>query len=222
MISSKRIRLHSANVSGMDAHLRAGIAIFNEGNYHAAHDAWEDQWLDLEADTADERFLHGLIQFTAAVYHGYSGNWAGLQGLAESGSEYLADLPDGYRGVSVGEVREYLGRLSDDPEYIERMAPPALRFEQEPLTLAELDFDAIAVAALVLGEDLDRFEESVIDDAVRYARMAVRADQSNEFVSLVFDFVREPSRRDLIYDRLARHVRRRRQRDADVDGLFDP
>ncbi|MFB6301121.1 MAG: DUF309 domain-containing protein, partial [Halobacteriales archaeon] len=52
----------------MDAHLRAGIAIYNAGGYHAAHDAWEDHWLDLESGTDDERFLHGLIQFTAAVH----------------------------------------------------------------------------------------------------------------------------------------------------------
>ena len=27
----------------MDAHLRAGVAIYNAGHYHAAHDAWEDR-----------------------------------------------------------------------------------------------------------------------------------------------------------------------------------
>ncbi|NIS31883.1 MAG: DUF309 domain-containing protein, partial [Actinobacteria bacterium] len=59
----------------MDAHLRAGIAIYNAGGYHAAHDAWEDHWLELEAGTDDERFLHGLIQFTAAVHHAQGANW---------------------------------------------------------------------------------------------------------------------------------------------------
>ena len=29
--------------------LRAGVAIYNDGYYHAAHDAWEERWLDLEA-----------------------------------------------------------------------------------------------------------------------------------------------------------------------------
>jgi len=51
----------------MDA-LRAGIAIHNAGHYHAAHDAWEDEWLELD-DGSDERLLHGLIQFTAAIHH---------------------------------------------------------------------------------------------------------------------------------------------------------
>ena len=68
----------------MREHLRAGIAVYNAGEYHAAHDAWEDYWLDLERGTDDERLLHGLIQFTAAVHHAEERNWEGAVGLAES------------------------------------------------------------------------------------------------------------------------------------------
>lgn len=206
----------------MDEHLQAGIAIYNVGHHHAAHDAWEDRWLELEADTPDERLLHGLIQFTAAIHHGYTGNWPGLQGLADSGGEYLSGLSDSYRGVNVSTVRRYLARLAVDPEYIERTRPPALRYEDAAVSLDDLDFDATAVAASVFAEELADFDEAVIADAITFARRRVEADESGRFVSLVFDFVREPDRRALVYDRLERHVRRRRQREADVDGLFDP
>ncbi len=39
--------------------LRAGAAIYNDGYYHAAHDAWEARWLECEDGTDDERLLHG-------------------------------------------------------------------------------------------------------------------------------------------------------------------
>ncbi|MFB6173480.1 MAG: DUF309 domain-containing protein [Halobacteriales archaeon] len=204
----------------MDAHLRAGIAIYNAGGRHAAHDAWEDRWLDLE-DGPDERFLHGLIQFTAAVYHGYEGNWAGLRGLAESGRGYLGDLPAEYRGVNVGEVRGYLGALAADPEHVERVAPPALCYEGRTLGLGDLDFAATAVAAEVLAEEVEGYDPGVIEDAVRYAESAVEAGESNAFVGLVTDFVAEAGDRDLIYTRLRQHVQRRRGEERDVEGLFD-
>jgi hypothetical protein len=44
---------------------------------------------------------------------------------------------------------------------------------------------------------------------------------AGRFVALVTDFVRDPERRGLVYDRLAAHVRRRRDRETDVDGLFE-
>ena len=204
----------------MDAHLRAGIAIFNAGGYHAAHDAWEDHWLNLESGTDDERFLHGLIQFTAAVYHGMNGNWAGLTGLAESGSEYLEGLPDVYRGVDVDSIRTYLQALAADPEHIERTTIPRLRFEGALLRLTDLEFDAIAIAAAVLAEEFDEFEADVVADAVRYAWEAVDRDDQNQFVPLVMDFVTDPENRAIAYQRLVEHVERRRGKESDVDGLF--
>jgi hypothetical protein len=208
----------------MDAHLRAGIAVYNAGGYHAAHDAWEDHWLDLASGTDDERFLHGLIQFTAAVHHGSAGNWAGLQGLAGSAGEYLAGLPSPYRGVDLDPVRAYLADLAADPEQFERVDPPDLRHEGRAIGLADLesagDFDAAAVAAGVLAREFDDYEEDVIDSAVAYARDAIEEGTGNRFVALVFDFVAH-ERRDLVYRRLEAHVERRRSREADVEGLFD-
>ena len=77
----------------MEAALRAGVAIYNAGEFHAAHDAWEAEWLGLDDGTDDERLLHGLIQFTAVVHHARERNWSGAVGLAESAGEYLADHP---------------------------------------------------------------------------------------------------------------------------------
>ena len=206
----------------MDAHLRAGIAVYNAGEYHAAHDAWEEFWLDLPAGTDDERFLHGLIQFTAGVHHAYGGNWVGVQGLASSASEYLAGLPDDYRGVNVGLVREYLHRVAADPEYVERVDLPLLTYEGTPLLIADLDFDAAAIAADVLAEEYAAYDDEVVEAAIEYARADLEAgDDGSKFIALVFDFAGDAENRGLVYQRLQGHVERRAARESDVDGLFE-
>jgi len=205
----------------MEAPLRAGIAIYNAGNYHAAHDAWEDHWLDLERGGDDEQFLHGLIQFTAAVYHATERNWGGATGLAESAREYLAGLSDTYRGVDVASVRTYLATLQSDPEVIERRRPLALTYEGAVLHLDDLDFESSADAADVYAED-GPYDEAMIEQAIDYARADLDAgEETSDFVTFVMDFAREPENRGIVAQRLSERVARREQRESDVDGLFD-
>ena len=205
----------------MRDHLRAGIAVYNAGEFHAAHDAWEDYWLDLDAGTDDERFLHGLIQFTAAVHHAHGANWEGVRGLAESAAAYLADLPADYRGVNVGEVRRYLRAVAADPEHVERAAPPKLTREGRAVMPEDLRFDAAAIAAKTLAEEYG-YDEAVIERAAEYARADLDSGRAtSEFVTFVMDFARDRANRGIIFQRLRQHVEKRRQRETDVDGLFD-
>ncbi len=206
----------------MENKLRAGIAIYNAGGYHAAHDAWEDHWLDLESGTDDERLLHGLIQFTAAVYHARNRNWAGATGLATSAQEYLDGLPAAYRNVNLDDVRPYLAALADDPELIERRRPLSLLYQGSRLGLDELDFEETCIAAHVLAEERgDEQEEELIEDATRFARQEL-SDTNSAIVPLLFDYVRKPANRGIITQRLGEHVDRKRHREEDVSGLFDP
>ena len=205
----------------MRTELRAGVAIYNAGEYHAAHDAWEDRWLDLETGTDDERLLHGLIQFTAVLYHARGNNWEGLAGLVASAREYLADLPPNYRDANVDEVRIYLDALHADPEHVERSSPPALTHEGELLELDDLRFETAAVAAKVFAEERARFEEAPIERAIEYARADLEDDTGDSpFVALVMDFATGEGGRDLVYQRLRQHVDRRTSEEADVEGLF--
>ena len=203
----------------MDAHLRGGIAVYNAGRYHAAHDAWEDYWLGLDSGD-DERFLHGLIQFTAVVHHATGENWSGAQGLAESAGEYLADLPADYRGVNLDTVRPFLARVAEDPQSVDWDAPPKLTHGGETVGYDDLDFDATAVAAEVLAE-ADGYDESVVADATEYARRELDDRGEGRFVGQLFSFVQEAANRDFVYAHLANHVERERQKDDDVAGLFD-
>ena len=46
----------------------AGIDLFNEGEFHAAHDAWEDRWMG-EVGAAEKLFLQAMIQSAVAFHH---------------------------------------------------------------------------------------------------------------------------------------------------------
>jgi hypothetical protein len=210
--------------------LRTGIAVFNAGDHHAAHDVWEEPWLELDAGTPDEQLLHGLIQYTAAVYHARRRNWNGAAGLAESAGGYLGTVGDDYRGVNVAAVCDYLRRLAADPEFAERRRPLALRHDGEAVTPLDLSFENVASAATLLAAEYEAFDESVVDDAVRYAREELHGADSPEgtpqrrsrgFVGMLFSFTADRDRRSIVYQRLRGHVERRRSEEADVSGVFD-
>lgn len=204
----------------MDRALRVGIALYNAGHYHAAHDAWEPVWLDLH-DGDDERLLHGLIQYTAAIHHARTRNWAGATGLAASAREYLSGLPASYRGVDLAPIRRTLRTLADDPEWIERARPPLLTHRGESVSPADLDTEESLVAAPILAS-AGGYDAALVERACGYAREALETGKSDPFLALCTDFVREPTHRDLVYGRLSDRVSRRRSRERDVEGLFDP
>lgn len=230
----------------MDEPLRVGIAVFNAGDHRVAHEAWEEPWLALDDGTDEERLLHGLIQHTAAIYHARHGNWSGAQGLAASAAAYLAGLDADAHGVNVGAIRESLRQMAEDPEVAERRRPRALRYDGDALIPTDLSFEAAAAAATLLAAEYDAFEESVVADAVRYARAELDRDTGGigngtepsrgdtppdgrprrpqrrdpGFVGMVFDFAADRDRRSLVYDRLRAHVERRRSAERDASGLF--
>lgn len=45
----------------------AGIELYNAGEFHAAHDAWEERWRD-DAGPSEKLFLQAMIQ-SAVVFH---------------------------------------------------------------------------------------------------------------------------------------------------------
>lgn len=205
----------------MDAALRAGIALHNAGEHHAAHDPWEAVWLDLETGTDDERLLHGLIQFVATIHHARARNWSGATGLATSARGYLAGLDSPYRGVDVDAARRALATLSADPEEIERRRPPPLRHEGRLLGLTDLDFEGVAAAAPALAAE-HGYDEAAVDSAIAYAREEVVDGDRTLFTGALFEFVTagEPQRA-LVARRLGRHVDRRDREHDDAAGLFD-
>ncbi len=46
----------------------AGIDLYNAGEFHAAHDAWEDRWMG-PVDANEKLFLQAMIQSAVAFHH---------------------------------------------------------------------------------------------------------------------------------------------------------
>ena len=189
--------------------LRAGAALFNAGHYLAAHEPWEERWLEAPRGERDD-CLQGLVQAAAATYKARTGNWSGAVGLAESGASYLA-------GCDRAELRGWLRRLAADPEVAERERPPPVRVDGAVVTVEDLQFPAAAEAATALAETRG---DGTVERAVEYAEADLEAgDGTSPFVTLTLAYLRDDS--PAVRQRLADHVQRRRARDADVEGLFE-
>jgi hypothetical protein len=46
----------------------AGIDLYNAGEFHAAHDAWEERWMG-PVDANEKLFLQAMIQSAVAFHH---------------------------------------------------------------------------------------------------------------------------------------------------------
>jgi predicted metal-dependent hydrolase len=46
----------------------AGIDLYNAGEFHAAHDVWEERWMD-EVGPREKLFLQAMIQSAVAFHH---------------------------------------------------------------------------------------------------------------------------------------------------------
>ncbi|MFB6205313.1 MAG: DUF309 domain-containing protein [Haloglomus sp.] len=212
----------STDVSDVETHLRAGAAVFNAGEYLAAHDPWEAAWLDLEAGP-DERLLHGLIQVAAGTHHARTGNEEGATTLAVSARDYLDGL-DGHRGVALAPVHDWLDAVAADPIAAGARDPPRIRIDGVALEPGDLEFPAASVAAPELAEAHGDDETA---DLLRRAATFGHADladgrSTTPFVTLLLEYL-DPDRPDgPPLGRLRDHVQRREQRDADVTGLFEP
>jgi predicted metal-dependent hydrolase len=82
-----------------DPRYRAGIDLFNRGDYFEAHEVWEDLWRDCPA--SERRFYQALIQAAVAVYHFHRGNFTGADRLFHSGRRYMEPYRPQYLGLDI-------------------------------------------------------------------------------------------------------------------------
>lgn len=87
----------------MDDGFARGVALFNAGDFFAAHEVLEDVWRDAEGP--DRRFLQALIQFAVALHHLSTGNRVGARSLLAKARSRLDDAPPGQRGLDVPRLR---------------------------------------------------------------------------------------------------------------------
>lgn len=88
---------------GFDTCLAEGVALFDAGRFHEAHEAWEEAWL---RESGPRRLLlQGLILVAAGWLKRDAGNARGAWTLFSRALERLDSLPPAYEGVDVGGLR---------------------------------------------------------------------------------------------------------------------
>ena len=58
----------TAHIAAYPVEYIAGIDLYNEGEFHAAHDAWEERWMG-EVGPREKLFLQAMIQSAVAFHH---------------------------------------------------------------------------------------------------------------------------------------------------------
>jgi DUF309 family protein family protein len=69
----------------------AGIDLYNAGEFHAAHDAWEERWLG-EASFEEKLFLQAMIQSAVAFHHLEIGRPGAARRMYQMAKEKFARL----------------------------------------------------------------------------------------------------------------------------------
>ena len=57
-----------AHIAAYPIEYIAGIDLYNAGEFHAAHDAWEERWMG-EVGPQEKLFLQAMIQSAVAFHH---------------------------------------------------------------------------------------------------------------------------------------------------------
>ena len=99
-----------------------GVRLVNEGEYHEAHDCFEDEWFNYGNGTMEKSFLQGMTQVAAGAYK-YTGfdNEAGLRKLMDSAHGYLVGIPARYYGVDVESLRTDITAIRHKPARVETL-----------------------------------------------------------------------------------------------------
>ena len=99
----------------------AGIDLYNAGEFHAAHDAWEERWRD-DCGPREKLFLQALIQSAVIFHHieiGRRGAARRMYGMAREKFTRLGEE----RFMSLN-VREYVEGLALALRWLEESEDP--------------------------------------------------------------------------------------------------
>jgi hypothetical protein len=188
--------------------LLAGAAAYNVAEFRVAEQVW----------SAEQGLLcSGLAALADAVASGRAGEWATATTAAERARELLADADPAV--VSRPPLGRWLDSFLADPESVERGRPPAVMIDGKRRVPGTLPLRAAGLAAEALAT-ASEYDEGLISDAIRFAGEESQPEQST-YATFLRDFVGNPDRRPVVYERLSGLVERDRRKERDVSGLFD-
>lgn len=122
-------------VAYTDAHIAAypieyiaGIDLYNAGEFHAAHDAWEERWMG-EVGPKEKLFLQAMIQSAVAFHHLEIGRPGAARRMHQMAREKFARL--GSRVFMSLDLEDYQSQLMGALSWLEDVADPRELTEPE-------------------------------------------------------------------------------------------
>jgi predicted metal-dependent hydrolase len=97
-----------AHVAAYPVEYIAGIDLYNAGEFHAAHDAWEERWMG-EVGSKEKLFLQAMIQSAVAFHHLDIGRPGAARQMYLRAKEKFAKL--GQRVFMSLDLEEYQSQL---------------------------------------------------------------------------------------------------------------
>jgi predicted metal-dependent hydrolase len=129
----------AAHAEAYPAEYLAGIDLYNAGEFHAAHDAWEERWRD-DCGAREKLFLQALIQSAVVFHHVEIGRRGAARRMYGMAKEKFARL--GARRFMSLDIEDYLAQMeralrwleeAEDPRAVEppEFTPPRIRLMPE-------------------------------------------------------------------------------------------
>ena len=122
-----------AHVAAYPVEYLAGIDLYNAGEFHAAHDAWEERWMG-PVGWQEKLFLQAMIQSAVAFHHLEIGRPGAARRMYQMAKEKFARLGTTvYMSLDLEEYQAQLDRalswllLAPDPREVEQ---PEIRLPQ--------------------------------------------------------------------------------------------
>ena len=110
-----------AHIAAYPVEYIAGIDLYNAGEFHAAHDAWEERWMG-EVGAQEKLFLQAMIQSAVAFHHLEIGRPGAARQMYQRAKEKFARL-----GTSVFmslDLVEYQAQLDSSLSWLLTVADP--------------------------------------------------------------------------------------------------
>ena len=101
-----------------------GIALFNDCDFFAAHDYFEEIWMEAKRD--EKEFFQGLVQISVGCYHLICGNFKGAKSQLGKGISKLGKFEPAYYNLDLSSLTQKIELLIyniDNKSIINREIP---------------------------------------------------------------------------------------------------
>lgn len=98
-----------------------GIALFNDSDFFAAHDFFEDCWMECERE--ERKFYQGLVQVSVGSYHLISGNYKGCVSQYKKAEKKLRSYSPVHKKINLAllldQIEPIIFDLGENPKNVD-------------------------------------------------------------------------------------------------------